>query len=505
MNINTEFLDTHEAKLTVVVDPENFQGAKRKAAKQLSKKYKIPGFRPGKAPFAVIQKHVGEGAITEQAIGNLIDEIYPKAIEEANLSPYGPGSLEEMSSLEPPTFEFLVPLIPEVKLSDYKDVRIEFTTKEVTEENIQEVIDNLRENQATIEPVERPIEEGDMVYITLSGDKKGEEDPDKKVLLEERRYPVIIEKEETENNSEYPFPGFSRKLIGLNVGDKKKVQNKFKEDYEFEELRGVTGIYQLKVEEIKGRTLPEVNDEFAKSVGDYETLEDLHNEIKQTLTEQFKSEQQSEYDSKIIDFLIENAEIKYPPQMLEDEIDDYIHDLEHQLANQGLTIDLYLKSRSMEMSDLRDEVKENAEARMKRGLILMEVANTEEIEISPEEINERVQQTLQEVTSYYSEEEANRLSSGANLESLKNRIATDEIISRTLQNLRNIAMGKADEELEETTETPEADSGTSSSAISDAQAPDAEDASREEPRSDEGESVEVVPDAEKTEEEEIEE
>ena len=434
MNINTEFLETHEAKLTVIVEPENFEGAKRRAARQLSKKYKIPGFRPGKAPFAVVQKHLGDGAITEQAIGNLIDEIYPKAIEEADLKPYGPGSLEEMSSMDPLTFEFLVPLVPEVELSDYQDIRIEFQTKEVKEENIQEVINNLRESQATIEAVERPIEEGDMVYITLSGDKKGEEDPEKKVLLEERRSPVIIEKEDATQESEYPFPGFSRKLIGLSVGDKKSFQNTFKKDYEFEELQGVTGIYKVTVEEIKGRSLPEVNDDFAKSVGNYETVEDLNTEIRQTLEEQFESEQLSEYDSQIIDLLAENSTIKYPPQMLEDEIDDFIHDLEHRLANQGLTIDLYLKSRSIEMSGLRDEVRDNAEARMKRGLILMEVANMEKISIPQEEISERVQKTLQEVAAYYSEEEANRLGTGANLENLRSRIATDEIISRTLRN-----------------------------------------------------------------------
>ena len=409
MNINTEFLDTHEAKLTVEVEPENFESAKKRAARQLSKKYKIPGFRPGKAPFAVVQKHLGEGTITEQAIGNLIDEIYPKAIEEAEIKPYGPGSLEEMPSMDPPTFEFLVPLIPEVELSAYQDIRIEFTAKEVTEDNIQEVVNNLRESQATIEAVERPIIEGDMVYITLSGDKKGEENPENKVLLEERRYPVIVEKEDADKETEYPFPGFSRKLLGLNIGDQKSFQHKFKKDYEFEELRGVTGIYKVKVEEIKGRSLPEVNDDFAKSVGNYTTVDELQSEIRQTLTEQFEFEQLSDYDLQIIDQLVEKSNIKYPPQMLEDEIDDFIHDLEHQLSNQGLNLDIYLKSRSLEMNELRDEVKENAEARMKRGLILMEVANAEEIVIPTEEITERVQKTIQEVAAYYSEEEANRL------------------------------------------------------------------------------------------------
>ncbi|MCB2179885.1 trigger factor [bacterium] len=453
MNINKEILDTHEAKLTVTVETEQFEGAKRKAAKQLAKKYKIAGFRPGKAPYSVIVKHLGEGSIAEQAINNLIDEIYPKAIEEAELDPYGPGSLEEMPTMEPPTFEFKIPLAPEIELSDYKDVRVEFTPKEVTEENIQEVIENLRDSQAKIDNVERPIEEGDMVYIVLSGTKKGESDPEKKVLLEERRYPVIIEKKDADQASEYPFPGFSRKLIGLSTGDKKTFQYTFKDDYEFEDLRGVTGMYKVSIEEVKGRSLPEVDDEFAKAVGRYETIDELKEDIKQTLTEQFAADQTSAYESEIMDLLVADAKIKYPPQMLEDEIDDFVHDLEHQLSQQGMNIDLYLKSRSIEMSNLRDEVKDQAESRMKRGLILMEIARQEELSIPNDEINKRVQRTLDEVAAYYSKEEADRLSSGANLESLRSRIATDEIITRTLKLLRDTAMGITQEEPETTEES----------------------------------------------------
>lgn len=455
MKINTEILDTHQAKITVAIEDDTFEKAKRLSARQLSKKYKIAGFRPGKAPYAVVLKHLGEGAVLEQAINHLVDDIYPKAIKEADINPYGPGSLEDMPSMEPPTFNFLIPLAPEVELPEYKQLRIDFEPEEIEEDQIQEVLDNLRDSQATIEAVDRPAEEGDMVYILLSGTKKGEEDPEEKVLLEERRFPVIIEKEDSDNDSEYPFPGFSRKLIGLAVGDKKTFQNKFKDDYEFEELQGVTGVYKVQVEEIKGRTLPELTDEFAKSVGDYENLDELKEEITQTLTEQNKNEQLSEYDSQIMDQLVETSSFKYPPQMVEDEIDDFIHDLEHQLSQQGITIDVYLQSRSIEMEELREEVKDNAEERMKRGLILMEVANREEITIPTEEINDRLQRTIEEVAKYYSPEEANRLSSGENLNSLRSRIATDEIISRTMQLLRDIAMGKEAEKAEQTEELTE--------------------------------------------------
>ena len=455
MKTNTEILENHQAKITVTVDDKTFEDAKRQSARQLSKKYKIAGFRPGKAPYAVVVKHLGEGAVLEQAINHLVDDIYPKAIEESEISPYGPGSLEDMPTMEPPTFNFIVPMAPEVDLSDYKSLRIDFEQKEVTEDDINKVLDNLRDSQAKIDNVERPVEEGDMVYILLSGERKGEDDPEKKTLLEERRFPVIIEKEDGDNESEYPFPGFSRKLLGKSVGDKKTIQHTFSDDYEFEDLRGVTGVYKVKIEEVKGRSLPELTDEFAKSVGEYETVEELKEEVLQTLTEQNKNDSQDEYDTKIVDELVKNSSFKYPPQMLDDEIDDFIHDLEHQLSHQGITIDIYLQSRSIEMEELREEVKENAESRMKRGLILMEVANEENVTIPTEEINERIQQTLNEVAQYYSDEEAKRLGTGENLNSLRSRIATDEIISRTFKLLRDISMGKVKETEDEAEETSE--------------------------------------------------
>lgn len=461
MKIDTQILDTHQAKINVTVETDQFESAKQRAAKQLSKKYKIAGFRPGKAPYAVVVKHLGEGAVAEQAIEHLVDEIYPQAIKEAEINPYGPGSLEEIPEMDPPTFHFLVPLAPEVELPDYRQIRVEFETKDVTEEDIQKILDNIRESQATIEPVERAIEEGDMVYVVLSGERKGEEDPEKKQLIEERRFPLIVEKKDSDQTNEYPFPGFSRELIGLNAGDEKTIEHKFEKDYEYEDLRGVTGVYSVKVDEIKGRSLPDVTDEFAQSLGEYENVEALKDEIKNSLKEQFEADQTSEYDDKIMEQLVDGSTIKYPPQMLEDEINDFIHDLEHKLANQGLNIDSYLTSRSITMEELREEVKESAESRMKRGLILMEIANAEEIQISPEEIDSRVRNTLDEVTKYYSEKEAKRLGSGENLQNLINRIASDEIINNTLQRIRDIAMGKeieketVEEEVEEESETAE--------------------------------------------------
>jgi trigger factor len=442
LKIETANLEDHQVKLTVEIDAEILESSKRKAAKTLAKKVKIPGFRPGKAPYNVIQKHVGDSTIFENAIELVLDDIYPKVIEETEINPYGPGTLEEIKELEPPIFEFLVPLAPEVKLENYREIRIDFEQKDVTEEDVNQIVDNLRENHAVIEPVERPAEEGDMVYIVLNGEKKDVEDEEKKVLIEERSYPVIIEKEEIDSSSEYPYPGFSRNLIGLSPEDEKTLEHKFAKDYEYDDLQGVTGVYKIKVKEVKGRKLPEANDEFAKSIGDYETAEELITEIKKSLEERTEREQNAEYEDKIIKKLLETAEIKHPPQMLEHEIDHFIHDLERQLSNQGMNVDQYMKSREMDLEGLREEIKPNAEERMMRGLIITKIAEQEEITLTKEEIEEKTQQTLDDIQQYYSEAEAQKFTRDDVFGRLVNRIVSDEIISRTLTRMRMIARGE---------------------------------------------------------------
>jgi len=442
LKIETQSLDDHQVKLVVEIDLDILENSKRKAAKTLAKKVKIPGFRPGKAPYNVIQKHVGDSAIFENALDILLEDIYPKVIEEAEVDPYGPGKLENIQTLDPLVLEFLVPLAPIVKLKNYQDIRINFEKRDVTEKEIDQVIAGIRDDHATIEPVDRPAQEGDMVYIILSGEKKDVTEKEKRVLIEERSYPVIIEKEEVDASSEFPYPGFSRNLIGLSPKDEKILEHTFSEDYEFDELGGVTSVYSVKIQEVKGRKLPELNDDFAKSLGDYETIEDLRIKIQISLEEMAEREQNKEYEDKIIDALLETTKIKYPPQMLEHEIDHFIHDLERQISEMGMNIDLYLKSKDMDIASLREEIKPDAEDRMKRNLILSEIAKQEEITLTPEEIEEKTQQTMNEINQYYSDAEAQKFTRKEVFERLVQWIVTEEITTRTRERLRKIAKGE---------------------------------------------------------------
>ena len=220
MNFEKEYLEDHQVKITVTVEDDVFETSKRKAARKIAKRTRIPGFRPGKAPYAVIARQIGEGAIIEEAVDIVVNDIYPKVIDEAEIEPFGPGTLEEIKNLEPLELEFLIPLQAEVELGDYQSIRIEYEPQEIGDEDVDRVIDNLLERQAVIEPVERAAEESDQVYINLEATPTEGADDQETKLLENRRLPIVIEAEDEQDLDEWPYPGFSRQLIGHTAGEK---------------------------------------------------------------------------------------------------------------------------------------------------------------------------------------------------------------------------------------------------------------------------------------------
>lgn len=445
MKIEQKPLEDHQIHLTVEVESERLHDARRRAARQIAKRIKVPGFRPGKAPYNVIEKQVGPEAIEDEAMDIVLDDVYPQVIEETGIKPWGPGTLEKVNEeVEPRVFEFRVPLSPVVTLGDYQKVRVKSKSKKVTQADIDKVLDNLRGQQAVLEPVERAAQEGDMVTAMVSGERDEADENGHTTILPERSYPIVIEQADSDSEqNEWPFPGFSRKLIGLKAGDEKTFKHKYAKDSEFEELQGASATFKVQIEEIKDRVLPELTDEFAKSVGEYETVEAITDEIKKSLEENFAAEQQDEYENAIVDKLLEDAEVKFAPQMLKHEIDHYIEDLGPQLARQGMDIDSYLKNRDMDMAALREEVRPNVEERLKRSLLLMQVAEAEDIQIKNAELEMLVQERIQEIQQMLSEQDAQRLLSGENLQGLINRTMSQEVVRRTLERLRAIASGEA--------------------------------------------------------------
>ncbi len=237
MKIETQPLEDHQVKLTVEIEAESFESAKKRAARQLSRKTKIPGFRPGKAPYPVIVRQVGEATILEEALDLLVQEIYPKIIDESEIQPYGPGQLENVVSMDPPVLEFVIPLEAEVELGDYHSISQPYEPKQVGEKEIEDVLTDLQERQAVLEPVDRPAQEGDKVFVRLSGTRTNVEEGENPTLFSEQSYPIQIKAEGTDSDeedaSEWPFPGFSRQLIGHSPQDELTLTHTFPEDFGF--------------------------------------------------------------------------------------------------------------------------------------------------------------------------------------------------------------------------------------------------------------------------------
>ena len=461
MKIETQPLEDHQVKLTVEVEAESFEQAKRRAARQIAKRTKIPGFRPGKAPYNIVQRFVGDEAILDEGLEILIRDIYPKIIEEAGIEPYGPGKLENLANLEPLTLEFTVPLMADVQLGDYRSISFPYELKEVTEQEVDEVIDNLRRRQAIEEPVDRPAQEGDHVYVRLSGRRVEAEPETDPVIVKERPFSVIIEKEDIDFSEEWPYPGFSRDLIGLSTGDVRTLSYTFAEDSGYESLRGVSAEFDVTVEQVKSVELPEPSDEFAQSVGEYESLEALRKEIRESLEQQASETYNADYDDQVIAQVIEQSDIKYPPQMLENEVAEVIHQLEQRLKAQNLDLDTYVKTRGIDLDELRSEARPVAESRLKRSLVLLEISQEEGIEVEKEELQAETERTLEAMTRFMSETEMRKVATEDLIPNLVGNILAEMRINRTLERLRSIAKGEAEMADEQ---SPEEETGLAAGA-----------------------------------------
>lgn len=445
MKIQNEYQPDHQAKLIVEFEPEQLEEYKRRGARKIAGKVKIPGFRPGKAPYNVIVRTVGEAPVIEKAIDLLIETMYPKIIEDAGIKPYGPGSLKNIVSIAPPILEFMVPLDAEVTLPYYRGIRIPYELQPVKDEDVQSSLENLRDSKTTYEPVDRPAEDGDQVTILLSADRKEVAEGQSIQLIRERSTPLTIKADVEDTFREWPFDGFSRHLVGLSVGDEKMFEYTYSDDANLESLRGVSAIFRFKVEDIKLRKLPDLNDDFARSVGEFENLEALRNKVRQSLEERSKSEYDGKYTDLMITAILENSNFKYPPQMLEHEIDVFYRQLVSRLSGQGLDMPTYLKSRQLDEAGLRDEIKPNAENRLRRSLLLYELSQAENIRVEEAELEQQTQQTYASMAQYASKDDVKRMASKEFIQNMVVNVSSELLIQKTVQRLHSISKGEIDE------------------------------------------------------------
>ncbi|MBU2611907.1 MAG: trigger factor [Chloroflexi bacterium] len=472
MKIETQPRDDHQLNMTVEIETERLEGAKHRAARKISERSKIPGFRPGKAPYDVVRRLHGDAAITEDAITLLVDEVYPQALKQAEVNPAGPGSLEKVESLEPPKFIFTVPLEPTVDLGDYRAIRLTYDWQAPGEDKVDEAIDDLRRMYSTTDTVDRPLQEGDFAIIDLVG-AKTQAEADAAPVVERPGHPIFIRVDRVgaahEKEDEWPFAGFSRRLIGMGVDESRKFTHAYDQDdpdpagaadrvgaalssskgAANEDLRGLTVDFEVTLKSVRGVILPELNDEFARQVGSFESLSALRDVMRANLEQRSKVDYDNVYFNNLIEELKKGATIKYPPQALEHEIEHEIKHFEAHLAEQNLDLEAYLKMRAQDKEKfIAEDARPAAISRLERSLTLEEFTRIEKIKLSDERLEAVTRQTWAEMQGSAEFQKAMAGKSQPSkkmIEAITMESASRAITQLTLERLKEIALGQAAE------------------------------------------------------------
>ena len=384
LNIEKTIEENHEAKLVVEVEAEKMEQYKKRAARKISERGKIAGFRPGKAPYHMVVLNYGEQAVIEQAIDFFVDAEYSNILKEAEVEPGAAGSLESIDSLEPPKLTFRVPLAPEVDLGDYHSVRMPYEWSAPSQEEVDKALADLRQMYATTENVEREVQEGDYVLVDLKSETEE---------VNRAGFAAVVRKEE--RDTEWPYNGFAKELVGLKPGDNKVIQHTFPEDWELEELRGKEVEIDVTVKTVRAVTLPELDDEFARTTGIGETFDEVVEAVKKDVEVRSKAEYDDKFFVDLIEKIKEGATFKYHQHSLDHEGEHVLDDLSQRLAQQRMDLDTYFKVRNTTREQfIEEEVKPVAKKRFERSLILDEIVRREKLEVSNESLDAEFNTTL---------------------------------------------------------------------------------------------------------------
>ncbi len=437
MKIERQDLENRQTELQIEVASDQLQTAMQAAARRLSRGTKIPGFRPGKAPYEVIVGKFGEDVIFEEALERLGQEIYRDALEEEKIEPYAPGSLEEVIREDPLKLRYIVPLAPEVDLGAYREIRIPFEDAEVTDEAFEEAIEEIRQRQALIEPVDRPAEESDLVIIDLSGELLDPEDEEDAQLLDMKDISVLVDPD-----TDVPTPGVMEHLLGLAAGDEKTYEYTFPDDNPNEDLRKRAAKFQIKCLEVKSRFIPEWSDEMAQNLGEFESLLDLRVKLRENLQKQAEMEAENQYRDEIMQKIIEGASVEYPPVVLQEETENLLQDLRMRLGNQNLALEDYLKIEGKTEENLREELEPEAIERIMRGLVLGKIVEVEELKVEDDEIDAEIKRLVEPLGA----EADKRLLEAFESPAGRQRIAMDVLTDKAIRRIIAIAKGEAEEQ-----------------------------------------------------------
>lgn len=383
MSVQVEKLEKSMAKLTIEVDSDQFNAAMEQAYQKSKSKIALPGFRKGKAPKAMIEKMYGAGIFYEDAANILIPDAYEAAAKESELDIVSQPEIDVVQIEKGQNFIFTatVAVKPEVTLGKYKGIEVEKKTAEVTEEEVTAEIDRTREtNSRMITIDDRAAQDGDTVVIDFDGYVDGEQfeggyAEDHSLVLGSHSF----------------IDGFEEQLVGKNIGDEVDVNVTFPENYHAEELQGKPAVFKVKVKEIKVKELPELDDEFAQDVSDFDTLEEYKADVEKKLLENKEAALDREKEEEIIRQIIEDADMEIPEQMIDTQSRQMMQEFAQRIQSQGLSVEQYMQFSGTTPQMMQEEIRPQALLRIQSRLVLEAVVAAENIETTEEEIAEELE------------------------------------------------------------------------------------------------------------------
>ena len=396
------------AKLTVEVSAEDFKAAIKKAFNKNKNRFSIPGFRKGKAPQAMIEKMYGEGVFYEDAADEAINASYAEAMKESGLDIVSRPevTIEKIGKDEPFVYSALVAVKPEVTLGQYKGVEVEKADASVSAEDVEAELKKVQEQNARLLTVEdRGVEDGDQTVIDFEGfvDGKGFEGG------KAEDYPLTI-------GSHSFIDTFEEQLIGKKIGEECEVNVTFPTEYHAADLAGKPATFKVTVKEIKVKELPELNDEFASEVSEFDTLDEYKKDVEKKLAEKKEIEANSKNEDAVVAKVVENATMEIPDKMIDAQAENMVQDMARRMQSQGLSLDMYLKYTGMTVEQMKEQARPDAEKRIRTRLVLEAVAQAENIQISDEKVDEEVakmaeayKMEVEKLKSYMSESDVKQM------------------------------------------------------------------------------------------------
>ncbi|KUO76827.1 MAG: trigger factor [Clostridia bacterium BRH_c25] len=405
MNSKLEKIENNVATLEISVSAEKLEEGIMKSYLKNVKKFNIAGFRKGKAPRKIIERHYGEAVFYEDAINIVCPDAYDEAVKEHNLDTVDRPDIDivEIEGGKGLIFKAAVTVKPEVVLGQYKGIEAEKKEYNVTDEDVNKEIDKMREKNARlVEVTDRPVKTGDITIIDFKG------------FVDDKQFEGgTSENHNLEIGSGQFIPGFEEQLVGAELGKEVDINVQFPEEYRNEELAGKPALFKVTVKEIKEKQLVSLDDEFAKDVSEFDTLEELKADIRNKREEDAKRLEKQQYEDEVINKIVENATVDIPEVMVDAQVNIMLRDFDYQLRYQGLNLEDYLKYMNMDMDKLKESYKDTAKGRVKSQLVLEKVAEVEGVAATEEDLSAEIEKTAK----HYKQD----------LEKFKNTLKDDEI------------------------------------------------------------------------------